>query len=99
MSQLIAYPGTYLLLKSKAPLTVNLGNIHPHHIIHGVVVDVGKPRIHDSGGKLEPFCEVGDTVFFINYGSEEKYEEFEWEGKTYYSVIMNDARAFIKGEK
>ncbi len=96
--QLHAYPGTYLLEKIKETTSLNLGKTLSRHIIHGVIIDVGKTRTHDAGGKLEPFCEVGDTIFFINYGAEEKYEEFEWEGKTYYSVIFNDARAFIKGK-
>lgn len=91
-----AYPGTYLLEKIKEPKTINLGNTHVRHIIHGVVVDVGAERVNDAGGLMKPYCKVGDTVFFINYGSEEKYEEFEWEGKTYMSVIHNDCRCYIE---
>src|SRR5579864_2203739 len=94
--KLKAYPGTYLLEKIKEPQKVNLGTPKSKHVIYGRIIDVGQSRIHDSGGKLEPFCKVGTILFFINYGSDEKYEEFEWEGKTYISVIFNDSRAFIE---
>lgn len=91
-----AYPGTYLLEKIKETTSVNLGNAKSKHVIYGRIIDVGKPRFHDAGGMLEPFCKAGDILFFINYGSDEKYEEFEWEGKTYFSVIFNDSRAYIE---
>jgi co-chaperonin GroES (HSP10) len=96
MSKLKAYAGCYLLEKIKEETTVNLGNAKSKHVIYGKIIDVGQPRIHDSGGKLEPFCKVGQTLFFINYGAEEKYEEFDWEGKTYMSVIFNDSRAYLE---
>jgi len=94
-----AYPGTYLAEKIKEPTSVNLGKTQSRHVIHGRIVDVGQERVNDAGGLMKPFLEVGDIVFFINYGSEEKYEEFEWDGKTYYSIVINDSRAYIKGEK
>ncbi len=96
MSKLKAYAGCYLLEKIEETNPVNLGNAKSKHVIHGRIIDVGAERVNDAGGLMKPYCKVGQTLFFINYGSDEKYEEFEWEGKTYYSVIFNDSRSYIE---
>ena len=90
-----AYPGTYLVQKLEKKSSVNLGSSQVKHILFGKIVDVGAPRVHDSGGKLEPFLKAGTVIGFLNYGSD-KFDEFDWEGKTYYSVIFNDARVFVE---
>ena len=70
-----AYPGCYLVEKVKEKSSVNLGTSQVKHILFGKIVDVGEPRTHDSGGKLEPFLKAGTLIGFINYGSD-KFDEF-----------------------
>ena len=96
MSKLRAYPGTYLVEKIIEETPVNLGNAKSKHVIHGKIIDVGAERFNDAGGLMKPFCKKGQTLFFINYGSDEKYEEFDFEGKTYFAVIFNDSRCYIE---
>lgn len=89
-----AAPGIYLVEPFKEKNKLNLGTPKERKILKGIIVDVGENRDHDQGGKLISTLKAGTTIFFLNYA--EHYDEFEEEGKTYYAVLFNDARAYIE---
>lgn len=89
-----AAPGIYLVKLIEENRTVNIGTPPEKQILKGEIIDVGDDRTHDSGGELHATLQVGDTIFFYSYVNGADY--FEENKEKYYSVLFNDARAYIE---
>lgn len=89
-----ADPGIYLVELIKETSPVITGDSSQKQVLKGRILDVGPNRSHDDGGKLESFRKVGDIIWFFSYV--QGADNFEHEGKKYYTVLFNDARAHLE---